>query len=343
MTPERLRSITSHYASLRVAVVGDFCLDRYLEIDPARGETSIETGLPVHNVVRVRAQPGGAGTILNNLVALGVGEIVPVSFCGDDGEGYELRRELAARPGVRLDHFVTTTDRRTFTYCKPLLVEPGRPPVELNRLDAKNWTPTPASLESILARSLREVIPIVDAVVVLDQVEQPGTGVVTRALLDLLGELAAAHPHLPVLADSRRGPRGWPPVSFKMNAAELASLLGREGSLTLTEVKASAAELAARNGRPVFVTLSEHGLLGASPEGVVEHVPALPVRGPIDIVGAGDSVTANLASALPAGASIREALELAAVASSLVIHQLGTTGTASIAEIAGWVGEISTF
>ena len=45
---------------------------------------------------RVRAQPGGAGTILNNLVALGVGRIVPVGFCGDDGEGYELRRELAS-------------------------------------------------------------------------------------------------------------------------------------------------------------------------------------------------------------------------------------------------------
>ena len=144
MTPERFRSITSRYAGLRIAIVGDFCLDRYLEIDPARCETSIETGLPVHNVVRVRAQPGGAGTILNNLVALGVGRIVPVSFCGDDGEGYELRRELARLPGVELDHFVTSPERRTFTYCKPLVVEPDREPVELNRLDSKNWTPTPA-------------------------------------------------------------------------------------------------------------------------------------------------------------------------------------------------------
>ena len=143
MTPERFRAITSRYASLRIAIVGDFCLDRYLEIDPALGETSIETGLPVHNVARVRAQPGGAGTILNNLVALGVGRIVPVGFCGDDGEGYELKRELGARQGVELDHFVTSPERRTFTYCKPLVVEPGREPVELNRLDSKNWTPTP--------------------------------------------------------------------------------------------------------------------------------------------------------------------------------------------------------
>ena len=73
MTLARFRVLTDCYRNLRIAVVGDFCLDRYLEIDPARKEISIETGLPVHNVVRVRSQPGGAGTILNNLVALGVG------------------------------------------------------------------------------------------------------------------------------------------------------------------------------------------------------------------------------------------------------------------------------
>ena len=63
MTPARFQAVTSQYPGLRIAVVGDFCLDRYLEIDPARSEVSIETGLPVHNVVRVRAQPGGAGTV----------------------------------------------------------------------------------------------------------------------------------------------------------------------------------------------------------------------------------------------------------------------------------------
>src|SRR5437762_8201772 len=105
MDSSRFQAITERYRDLSIAVVGDFCLDRYLEIDPARQEISLETGLPVHNVVNVRAQPGGAGTILNNLVALGVGEIRPVGFCGEDGEGYELRRALEAKPGVRLEDF----------------------------------------------------------------------------------------------------------------------------------------------------------------------------------------------------------------------------------------------
>jgi len=68
-------------------------------------------------------------------------------------------------------------------------------------------------------------------------------------------------------------------------------------------------------------------------EGEAAHVPAFPVRGEIDIVGAGDAVTANLATALAAGASLREALELASAAASVVIHLLGTTGTASVGQI----------
>jgi bifunctional ADP-heptose synthase (sugar kinase/adenylyltransferase) len=64
-----------------------------------------------------------------------------------------------------------------------------------------------------------------------------------------------------------------------------------------------------------------------------EYVPALPVGGEIDIVGAGDAVTANLSSALAAGAALREALEIANAAASIVIHQLGTTGAATVSEI----------
>src|SRR5438874_13547920 len=101
MKHQRFQEITCVYPRLRIGVLGDFCLDRYLEIDPARAETSIETGLPVHNVVRVRSQPGAAGTILANLSALGVGQLVPIGFAGEDGEGYELSRALGELPGVR--------------------------------------------------------------------------------------------------------------------------------------------------------------------------------------------------------------------------------------------------
>ena len=120
---------------------------------------------------------------------------------------------------------------------------------------------------------------------------------------------------------------------FKMNHSELAALRGQEAPQGLSGVESNAIALAKTNGRPVFVSLAEEGIIGASPDGNAWHQSALPLRGEIDIVGAGDSVTANLATALAAGASIPEALELTALASSIVIHQLGRTGTASVASL----------
>lgn len=334
MTPGRVQEITARYAGLRVAVVGDFCLDRYLEIDPTRAERSIETGRVVHNVVRVRAQPGAAGTILNNLAALGIGTLYPVGVCGEDGEGFELRRALAALPGVRMDAFLPVPERRTFTYCKPLVLAAGQAPVELERLDSKNWTPTPAAVQEQLVARVRNLGPALDAIMLMDQVDAAETGVATRAVCNAVAAAAGARPGLVALADSRRGLRNFPPLGYKMNVAELAALTGQSQPLTLEEVRRQAAELARRNGQPVFITLAEHGIVGATAEGATAHVPALRVRGPIDIVGAGDAVAANLLVALAAGASLREAMVLAMAAASVVIHQLGTTGTASIAQLA---------
>lgn len=333
MIPERFHAITDQYWRQKIAVIGDFCLDRYLEIDSSKQEISIETGLPVHNVVRVRSQPGGAGTILNNLVALGIGEIFPVGFCGDDGEGYELQRALKKMERVRLDYFLQTDQRRTFTYCKPLRIEPGQPPIEHSRLDSKNWSPTPAVVQGRMIDSSAQAAGQADALILLDQVDTPETGVITPRLLEVLGCIAHELPELLMLADSRRGLRKWPPVCFKMNAAELYALAGTSPGAGLDEIRASALGLARQQGKPVFTTLAERGMLAASPDGSTAHAPALPVRGPIDIVGAGDAVTANLAAALACGATLQEALELAMAAASIVIHQLGTTGTASVAQI----------
>lgn len=333
MISKRLQEIAGRYSKLRIAVVGDCCLDRYLEIDPARAEVSIETGLPVYNVARVRSQPGAAGTILNNLVALGVGEIFPVGFCGEDGEGYELLRALRSLPGVNAEHFFQTPARRTFTYCKPLVMEPGQPPRELNRLDSKNWTPTPAEVSERLAASVEKLRGVVDAVILMDQVDVEETGVVTKQVLDRIAALERNAREIPVLADSRRGLRGFPSVIFKMNAAELSALTGMPAHSSIDEIGRASVQLARQNGRAVFVTMAERGLIGALPDGRNEHVTALPLRGAIDVVGAGDSVTANLAAALAAGAELREALSIAALASSIVIHQLGTSGSASVAQM----------
>ncbi len=91
--------------------------------------------------------------------------------------------------------------------------------------------------------------------------------------------------------------------------------------------------MATERGQAVFVSLSEEGIAGAKPGETPEHVPCLPLWGEIDIVGAGDAVMANLAMALAGGAAIVEAMKFAMAAASVVVHQLGTTGTANLGEI----------
>lgn len=323
---------TSRYTGLKVTVVGDFCLDRYFDINPALSDVSIETGLLVHNISGIRCYAGAAGTIVNNLAALGCAKVWPIGFSGDDAEGWALRRALNSLPGVDLAHFATSPEVKTFTYSKPLIIHPGRAPVELNRLDLKNWSPTPQALQDRLASSLEIAAETSDAIIVLDQVDAMGTGVITRSVLDSLEKIGQRRPSQLILGDSRRSLADWPPIVFKMNARELGLIVGREVE-TIEEVKSAVESLADRNHRAAFVTLAERGIVGGYPEMEAIHIPARPVHGPIDIVGAGDSVTANLTMALAAGAELGDAMELAMAAASHVIHQLGTTGTASVADL----------
>src|SRR6516162_5116936 len=130
-----LEQVLGRLPALTVGVLGDLFLDRYLDIDATLTEPSVETGLDAYQVVHVRPYPGAAGTVINNLAALGVGRINPVSIIGDDGEGYELRKELAALGVVDVAAVRTWEGRQTPSYVKPLLRKPGEAPRELNRLD----------------------------------------------------------------------------------------------------------------------------------------------------------------------------------------------------------------
>ena len=73
MDAERLQDLLLRFPKCRIAVLGDFFLDKYLDVDPALAEVSLETGKTAHQVVSIRCSPGAAGTVVNNLAALGAG------------------------------------------------------------------------------------------------------------------------------------------------------------------------------------------------------------------------------------------------------------------------------
>jgi rfaE bifunctional protein kinase chain/domain len=330
MTQQRFNQITSQYRSKKIMIAGDFCLDRYFEIDPALEDVSLETGLPVYNVVRTRSQPGGAGTVLNNLLALGA-HTFPVSACGNDPEGWQLTQLLKNAKSCDLQGWCASADISTFTYNKPLIVYPQKEPRELNRLDIKNWRTTPSVLQRKIISNFKKILPHVDFCVLMQQVDKPETGVLCERVLKRMALLCREH-NVPCMGDSRLGLGHFPPMIFKMNRNELAHLSLQDLS-TMQKVRECALTIARKNEYPVFVSLAEEGICAATPEGDFFHENAFLTKGPIDVVGAGDAVTANLSLALCSGSTLSEALELAMCAASIVIHKLGTTGTASVKEL----------
>jgi bifunctional ADP-heptose synthase (sugar kinase/adenylyltransferase) len=333
LTSDRLENILDGIPRLTLGVLGDLFLDRYLDIDAGLTEPSIETGLDAYQVVGVRSYPGAAGTVINNLAALGVKQIYAISLIGEDGEGFELSQALAQLPCVNTAHVyrVSGGPFRTPTYTKPMLHEPGRPPRELNRLDIKNHTPPRPPLDAMILQALDQTWPQMDALLVLDQVSQAECGVVTTPVRQRLAELGASEPAKVILADSRQRVGLFQSVWLKPNLTECMQAVS-DSAADSRSPEACVVELARRTERPVFCTRGNKGILLADPRLPPTQtmlIPAYPVSGPVDIVGAGDSASAGIACALAAGASLAVAAAFGNLVASVTIQQLGTTGTAS--------------
>ncbi len=333
LTAAVVQQILERTAGLTVGVLGDLFLDRYLDIDPQLTEPSIETGLDAYQVVRVRPSPGAAGTVINNLAELGVKRVLPIAVIGDDGEGYELKQCLRALPAVDVRYLFAEAGRRTPTYTKPILHTAQGPPRELNRLDIKNRSPLPRAAEQHILAAIEEAWPALDALLVQDQVSEAECGVITTRVREELQALGQRQPDKLILADSRERIGLFRSVCAKPNEGECAMALA---NFTDADVQAAVTALAARLARPVFCTRGSAGILVVDPRPgrqLAVTVPAYPVNGPIDIVGAGDSCSAAIACALAAGAELAAAAAFGNLVASITIQQIGTTGTATPAQV----------
>ena len=330
MVHNDLKALLDRFQDLTILVLGDFFLDRYLDIDPELAETSLETGLEAHQVVRIRNSPGAAGTVANNLGALGVGRILALGAVGTDGQGFDLKAALH-RARVETSHLLEVPNLFTPTYTKPILADTAR---ELERLDIKNRSVTSPDLEQQIIRALRDLVGKVDGVMVMDQVQERNCGIVTDTVRRELESVAAAKPDTLFFADSRTRIGEFRGVIVKANRDEAAAVVRPDNpsDLDTGQLAPDARTLVRRNGRPVVITLGPEGILCADGHSV-HQLPGIPVPDPIDIVGAGDSVSASVLSALCAGATLPRAAQLGILASSITIQQIGTTGTASPEQI----------
>lgn len=333
LSAARLDEILAGFPRSRIAVVGDFFLDKYLEVDPSLEEVSVETGKPAHQVAERRSSPGAAGTVVCNLEALGAGTLHAVGFSGDDGEGFDLRAGLR-RLGCTIAHLHATRDRMTPTYLKPRDLGDATLAAEHSRYDTKNRTPTPAEISRRVITSLEELLPDIDALLVMDQAEEDDCGVVTRLVREALRALAERFPGVLFWADSRRRIAEYRGVIIKPNQFEA---IGKEDPLPGDEVSLETLEetvglLRQTTGAPIVVTRGADGAVVTDPEWTV--VPGVHVPGEIDPTGAGDSASAGIALALCAGATLPEAVVVGNLVASITIQKIGTTGVARPEELA---------
>jgi bifunctional ADP-heptose synthase (sugar kinase/adenylyltransferase) len=327
MSPDRLEELTEKFSHLRIAVLGDFFLDKYLDVDPALAEVSVETGKTAHQVAGIRHSPGAAGTVVCNLSALGAGTLYAIGLSGDDGQSYELRKDLRELR-CSTDHLHSDPQRMTPTYLKPRDRTDPSLAGEYERYDTKNRTLTSRAAEQQIIDSLDALLPQLDAVVIADQVEQVDCGVVTARVREVLPERAGRHANVIFWADSRRRIRQFRGMIIKPNQFEA---VGRENpapgdEVGLAELAEAVRRLRAQTGAPICATRAAEGMLVSDPEMTV--VPGVRVDGPIDPTGAGDSATAGAVLGLAAGATLPEAALVGNLVASLTIQQLATTGAA---------------
>ena len=332
----RLKTILNHFRDQRILVIGDFYLDAYWYIDKTRSTLSLETPWHTNPVVEQRYSPGAAGTVTNNLKALGVGTVYTLGVIGEDGFGRTLLNCLQTN-GCLTDFMVQVSNWVTPTYLKP--IHRGYEGVETEgpRFDIENQSAMGAEVEASVIDALQACIPLVDGIIIGDQMPLENLGVLTNRVRDMLCASALAFPEKFFFADSRTRIGAYKNVIIKPNRFEAKRAVQPEWSGQEVDVEAAkqcAVALAAQTQNIVYVTLGENGILVYA-DGEFTHIPGIPIDEETDPVGAGDSVSAGLVAtlcSLGVDAAV-DAAYMGNLVASITVTKIGTTGTASPTEI----------
>ena len=314
-----------------IVVVGDYALDKYLYIDPARDEPSLETGLTAYQIHGKRMSAGAGGNVVSNLRALGA-QVTCISLVGDDGEGYELLRCLKDI-GADTDYMVHAADLCTCTYTKPMRLQRDGSWQEMNRLDFRNFAPPSMEVQRRIIENLEKCLPHADAVLVVDQFCQRNLGTITDYVRQNLNRLAQEHPEVIFFVDSRAFSNEFRNMIVKCNNQELTAMGGNVCDPEDPEaLRQQAMALEKENNASFVVTRGSKGIMLFNDD-AMESVDGVKVTGPLDIVGAGDSTSAGFVLGLTRGLTRRQAAMVGCCVSSITIQQIGTTGTATVPQV----------
>lgn len=307
---EKFKEILGRAAGLRLAVVGDSMVDRFLFGHCDR--ISPEAPVPVVRLERETLKLGGAANVAANIRALGARACL-FGVCGDDDDARALRR-LLHDAGIEDDGLAAAPGRPTTV--KTRIVAQNQQIVRADREDARPVAGDDAT--ALLAR-LRALGPF-DGVVLSDY----GKGVLTDATL-------AA-----IIAESRQGGgvvvvdpklgdygqyRGVTSLTPNQREAGLACALAIHDDASLARAGRLLLERTA--AECVLITRGEHGMSLFLRDGGQHHLPTEATE-VYDVTGAGDTVIAAYTTALVAGADFLTAAALANRAAGVAVRELGT-------------------
>jgi rfaE bifunctional protein kinase chain/domain len=308
LTRDRVLHLINRMQTSRVVVVGDIMLDRYLVGDTER--LSPEAPVPVVTVRERHAALGGAANVAANVAALGA-RCLLVGTVGDDVEGATIRQELAV---ARLeDRFVLTVAGRPTT-SKTRIIARSQQIVRID--DEVDALLDGTDLERLVSAA-RAALADADALLLEDY----NKGALPPALI-AAGMEVARRRGIPVVVDPKyrqffeyAGATG-----FKPNRRELESALG--AAVDLQPGNALSGVLSRLQVDNLLVTLGAEGMVLVMKDGSTTHIPSI-AREIYDVSGAGDTVTAWMGTALAAGASVREAAQLANYAAGVEVSKAG--------------------
>ena len=318
-----LPALLKNIFRLRILVVGDVMLDRYIWVYATR--ISPEAPVPVIDVSRETWTAGGAANVALNLAALGARTTV-AGYFGDDEAGRKLTATLHEK---KIATLATPGAGQTIVKTRVMVQRQ-----QLCRIDREAapaaYRFTADQAETLLGRALASH----DAVILSDYAK----GILDAAVVARLTSLARAAGKFIALDPKPKRKLAFHGLDLitpnKRESLELAGLAPAPHTpFPAAEVCARLHELYAT--KHLVITLGEDGMLLSAGGKILGTIPTA-AREVFDVSGAGDTSLAALVLALTAGAKLATAAHVANAAAGVVVGKLGTA-TVTPAELKAYV------
>ena len=304
----KLAGIFSYFSPVRVLLIGDFLLDRYTH--GSVGRISPEAPVPILKVENRHSLPGGAGNVVVNLLSLGA-KVLAVGRKGDDKPGDILTKSLLEE-GADISSFFTQDDYPT--PVKNRLIADSQ---QILRVDTETIIDTPQVLQDEIIESLPSLCEKVDVIAISDYAK----GFLSKCLIQEVIKTAKSL-DIPVIID----PKGKDFTKYKgatlikpnQSEAYVAANLSNSDSLE----KVAEVLLEQTQCESLLITRSQDGISLFQP-GIERKDFSVQTKEVKDVTGAGDTVLAILALALGNKIDLTQAVQVANIAASIAIEQLG--------------------